>query len=102
MSFHTNLQMADALGALTVAPQSAVLHYARMGVIRKVGGFPVMPVGEIALIHLATMAGLPALRRFRDAVEAAAHASLMRGYRGAACIRVIEKSTRCAVRLTST
>ncbi|ABB13141.1 LysR substrate-binding domain-containing protein [Burkholderia lata] len=73
MSFHTNLQMADALGALTVAPQSAVLHYARMGVIRRVGGFPVMPVGEIALIHLATMTGLPALQRFRDAVEAAAH-----------------------------
>ena len=74
MSFHTNLQMADALGALTFAPRSAVQHYARMGVVRRVDGFPVMPVGEIALIHLATMADMPALRRFRDAVEAVAQA----------------------------
>ncbi|WP_175690941.1 LysR substrate-binding domain-containing protein [Burkholderia anthina] len=74
MSFHTNLQMADALGALTVAPRSAVQHYVRMGVVRRVDGFPVMPVGEVALIHLATMADMPALQRFRDAVEAVAQA----------------------------
>ncbi|MDR0240430.1 MAG: LysR family transcriptional regulator [Burkholderia sp.] len=73
MSFHTNLQMADALGALTVAPQSAVLHYVRMGVVRRVDGVPVMPVGEIALIHLATMADMPALQHFRGAVETATH-----------------------------
>ncbi|MBZ5789686.1 LysR family transcriptional regulator [Burkholderia contaminans] len=69
MSFHTNLQMADALGALTVAPRSAVEHYARIGVVQAVSGFPVMPVGEIALIYLATMSGMPALQSFVTAVE---------------------------------
>lgn len=68
MSFHTNLQLVNSLGALTIGPRSAVEHYAKMGVVRCVNGLPMMPVGEIALIHLVSMADMPALQRFGAAV----------------------------------
>jgi Transcriptional regulator len=64
MSFHTNLQMAGAMDALTIAPRSAVELYQRMGAVQFVKSLLKMPTGTISLIHLNTNTDFPAMRAF--------------------------------------
>jgi DNA-binding transcriptional LysR family regulator len=64
MSFHTNLQMVEAMDALTIAPRSAVQLYQRTGIVQALKSPLKMPTGTISLIHLNTNANLPALQAF--------------------------------------
>ncbi|MFM0212190.1 LysR substrate-binding domain-containing protein [Paraburkholderia sediminicola] len=64
MSFHTNLQIAGAMNALTIAPHSAVQLYQRMEAVQPLKIGLKLPAGIISLVHLNVTAGLPALQDF--------------------------------------
>lgn len=71
MSFHTNLQMIESLGALTLAPLTAVQLYQRLGVARHIKAAQPLPMSIISLMYLSANACLPALQDFQAAMEAA-------------------------------
>ncbi|CAE6881433.1 LysR substrate-binding domain-containing protein [Paraburkholderia domus] len=79
MSFHTNLQMAGAMDALTIAPRSAVQFYQRTGVVQFLESRLKMPTGTISLIHLNSGADFPALQAFIVAAESGEKLRLTRG-----------------------
>lgn len=69
MSFHTNLQIAGAMNALTIAPYSAVQLYQRMEAVQPVKSALNLPAGVVSLVHLSTTADLPALKDFIGAAR---------------------------------
>lgn len=72
MSFHANLQLIVSVGALTVAPQSAVALYQRMGIVKAVRHAPQLSGGPLSMMYFADSEQLSALTVLRDALKAAA------------------------------
>lgn len=70
MSFHANLQLVRAVGALTLAPSTAVKLYQRMGIVQPVRSTVAMPAGSLSLMYLADHQELPVLRALGEALKA--------------------------------
>lgn len=67
-SFHTNLSVVARSRLLTVAPESAVRHYAALGMVRQVRhGLP-FPAGHTVFIVREDMADSPGVMRIREAL----------------------------------
>lgn len=75
MSWHGNLQLLEAVDALTVAPSSAVGLYQRMGLAQPLRNTPALSAGPLSLMYLAGQEELPALRLFEQAVKEAGKAT---------------------------
>ncbi|HSV80796.1 MAG TPA: LysR substrate-binding domain-containing protein [Ramlibacter sp.] len=69
MSFHANLQLVHALGALTLAPAGAVKLYQRMGIAQPVRSAIQLPAGALSLMYLADHEELPALRALGESLQ---------------------------------
>lgn len=66
LSFHTNLCMVANSRLLTVAPESAVLHYARLGMVRSVRHGVSFPAGRTVFITREDMAASPGVMLIRE------------------------------------
>jgi molybdate transport repressor ModE-like protein len=74
MSFHANLQLVQAIGALTVAPVAAVKLYQRMGLVQPVRNAPPIAAGPLSFMYLADNEQLPPLRALGESLQAVARA----------------------------
>ena len=68
MSFHTNLCAVAGSRLLTVAPESAVRHYADQGMVRQVRHDLSFPAGHTVFIARGDMADSPGVMRVREAL----------------------------------
>ena len=67
-SFHTNLSVVASSDLLTVAPESAVAHYAQLGMVHPVRHDFSFPVGHTVFITMAEMGAWPGITLIRDAL----------------------------------
>lgn len=65
-SFHTNLCLVAKSRLLTVAPESAVRHYAQLGMVRPVRHAISFPAGRTVFITRADMADSPSVILIRE------------------------------------
>ncbi|MCY1307351.1 LysR substrate binding domain protein [compost metagenome] len=67
-SFHTNLCMVAKSRLLTAAPDSAVRHYERLGMVRSVRHDVSFPAGRAVFITREDMAASPSVMLIRNAL----------------------------------
>jgi len=82
MSFHANLQMIHAVGALTIAPASAVKLYQRIGIAQSLRSTPRLSTGPLSLMYVADHEQLPTLRARAESRQAASRQGSSRSMRG--------------------